>query len=262
MRALAGPADPPRCPHCPRRGLRPPPQGSAPGGQGSREQDWPYQVVTMRRRASSLRRACSLRTGSSFSRACPAGSAWGPPPARWTDRRTIPVLEIGSLRRQTTHCHQSPEPDLRASALPLLHSVKPLPARGALCTARPGPSEGAGRGPYRSPSLRAFICFPTRQANSGPVRAPGRKLSARPPSHTSMLSGCPYRSRILSATLPLAVAAPRSARVSSLDKPQNCRHSLYPAGRGPRPPVPRVWTPPARPPAAAVAAGSWPQQRL
>lgn len=122
--------------------------------------------------------------------------------------------------------------DLSPRELPSPHHMKPHLLRRALCTAHPSPSEGADWGPYRSPSLRAFICFPTRQANSGPVLAPGRKVSARPPSHTSMLSGCPYRSRILSAMLPLAVAAPRSARVSSLDKPQNCRHSLYPGGEG------------------------------
>ena len=132
--------------------------------------------------------------------------------------------------------------------------MKPHLLRRALCTAHPSPSEGADWGPYRSPSLRAFICFPTRQANSGPVLAPGRKLSARPPSHTSMLSGCPYRSRILSAMLPLAVAAPRSARVSSLDKPQNCRHSLYPGGEGQDCLSPGSGCPPP-----ACQLGLWPQ---
>ena len=141
--------------------------------------------------------------------------------------------------------------------------MKPRLLRRALCTTRPSPSEGADWGPYRSPSLRAFICFPTRQANSGPVRAPGRKLSTRPPSHTSMLSGCPYRSRILSAMLPLAVAAPRSARVSSLDKPQNCRHSLYPGGEGQDCLSPGSGCPPpAHPPAGAVATGSRSQRPL
>lgn len=45
------------------------------------------------------------------------------------------------------------------------------------------------------PVPRAFLCLPMKLANGGLLCARGRKVSARPPSQTSMSSGCLYRSQ-------------------------------------------------------------------
>lgn len=61
------------------------------------------------------------------------------------------------------------------------------------------PEEEAPLVQYRSPWRILWNWVEIRQANRGPTLPPGTKGSATPPSHTSMLSGVPYRSRSLRA---------------------------------------------------------------
>lgn len=81
---------------------------------------------------------------------------------------------------------------------------------------------------YLSPSRMAFICRPIRQANSGPILAPGRNFSNRPPSQTSILSGCLYVCHIFLATLQFPTTTFKSFSVWMRFSPQNCLQALYP----------------------------------
>lgn len=81
---------------------------------------------------------------------------------------------------------------------------------------------------YLSPSRSTFSCFPIRQPKSGPVLEPGSSFSTRPPSQTSMLSGCLYTLKIFSAIRPSLATSLKSLRVSIGFSPQKDLHRLYP----------------------------------
>lgn len=79
---------------------------------------------------------------------------------------------------------------------------------------------------YLSPSRTAFICRPIRQANSGPVLAPGRNFSNSPPSQTSILSGCLYTLSIFLANLQFLTTSCKSLSVRMGFSPQNRLQTL------------------------------------
>lgn len=89
-------------------------------------------------------------------------------------------------------------------------------------------SEALVSSSYLSPSRMAFICRPIRQANSGPILAPGRNFSNSPPSQMSILSGCLYVFHIFLATLQFPTTVFKSLSVWMRFSPQNCLQVLYP----------------------------------
>lgn len=77
--------------------------------------------------------------------------------------------------------------------------------------APPPPGSSQDSAPtHLSPWRTLWNCVAMRQAKRGPTRPLGTKGSATPPSHTSMLSGVPYRSSSLRARSMLFRTRPSS----------------------------------------------------